>query len=89
MHAVHPVPERRPERDDGAARHRVGVAQPVEADALPRRPVVVVPRDLQRASPVVPFPRLARPLRVVRVAVVLARPVDLVDVAELYKQLEF
>jgi hypothetical protein len=82
VHAVHPVPERRPERDDGAARHRVGVAQPIEADALPGRPVVVVPRDLQRAAPVVALPGLARPLRVVRIAVVLAWPVDLVDVAE-------
>jgi hypothetical protein len=86
VHVVHPVPERGAEREHGAARHRVGVAQPVKADALPRGPVVEVPGDLQRAAAVVPLPRLARPLRVVPVAVVLARPVDLVDVAELCEQ---
>jgi hypothetical protein len=83
VHVVHPVPERGPERHHGAARHRVGVAQPVEPDALPGRAVVEVPRDLQRPAPVVALPLLARILRVPRVAVVLARAVDLVDVAEL------
>jgi hypothetical protein len=56
----------------------------VEPDALPGRAVVVeVSRDLQQPAPIVARPRLGRPLRVRRVAVVLARPVDLIDVAEL------
>jgi hypothetical protein len=82
VHVVHPEPERRLERDHGVLRHRVWVPEPVEADAFPRRPVVVVPRDLQRAAPVVLLPRGARPLRVARVAVAVGL-VDLADVAEI------
>jgi hypothetical protein len=81
VHVVHPEPERRLEGDRGVLRNNVGVAEPVEADVPPRRPVVVVPRDLQRPAPVVLLPRGARPLRVARaVGVVL---VDLADVAEI------
>ena len=81
MHVVHPEPERRLERDHGVLRHRVRVPEPVEADVPPGGPVVVVPRDLQRAAPVVLLPRRARPLPVVGVAVAVAL-VDLADVAE-------
>lgn len=83
VHVVHPVPERRLERHHGVLRHPLRVLQPVEPDALPRRPVVVVPRQLQRAAPVVPFPRGAWPLRVLLVAVVLARSVDLLRIAQM------
>ena len=81
VHVVHPEPERRLERDHGVPRHRVRVPQPVEAVVPPGGPVVVVPRDLQRAAPVVLLPRRARPLRVAPVAVVVGL-VDLADVAE-------
>ena len=83
VYVVHPEPERRLKRDDIVLRHGVRVPEPVEADGLSGRPVVVVPRDLQRAAPVVLLPRDAWPLPVVRVAVVPARAVDLVDVAEI------
>jgi hypothetical protein len=82
VHVVHPEPERRLERDHGVLRHPVGVGEPVEADVPPGGPVVVVPRDLQRAAPVVLLPRRARPLPVARVAVGVAL-VDLADVAEI------
>ena len=82
MHVVHPEPERRLERHHGVLRHRLRALQPVEADALARRPVVVVPRDLQRPTAVVLRPRGARPLWEPCVAVVVACTVDLLDVAE-------
>jgi hypothetical protein len=82
VHAVHPEPERRLERHHGVPRHPAGVPEPVEADGPPRGPVVVVPRDLQRAAPVVLLPRGARPLPLGRVAVGVAL-VDLADVAEI------
>ena len=82
VHVVHPEPERRLERDHGVLRHHVRVPQPVEADLPPGRTVVVVPRDLQRAAPVVLLPRGARPLCVARVAVG-AVLVDLAYVAEI------
>jgi hypothetical protein len=82
VHVGHPVPQRRLERHHRVLRHRLRAPQPVEADALPRRPVVVVPRELQRAAAVVLGPGGARPLREGGVAVVLARTVDLLDVAE-------
>ena len=85
MHVVHPEPERRLERDHAVLRDPVRVPEPVEADAPPRRPVVVVPRDLQRAAPVVLLPRRARPLPVAPVAVVVVL-VDLTDVAEICRR---
>ena len=86
VRAAHPGPERRLEGDHGVLRHPVRVPQQVDADALPRRPVVEVPRQLQRAAPVVLLPRGARPLPAARVAE-LVRPVDLADVAEVCCQL--
>ena len=85
VHVVHPEPERRLERHQRVLRHLLRVPQPVEADAPPRRPVVVVPRDLQRAAPVVLLPRRARPLPVAPVAVVVVL-VDLTDVAEICRR---
>jgi hypothetical protein len=82
VHVVHPEPERRLERDHGVLRHGVRVPEPVEADALSCRPVVVVPRDLQGASSVVLLPRGARPLCVARVTVGVVL-VDLANVAEI------
>uniref|UniRef100_A0A0A9GA32 Uncharacterized protein n=1 Tax=Arundo donax TaxID=35708 RepID=A0A0A9GA32_ARUDO len=83
VHVIHPEPERRLKRHHGVLRHLVRVPQPVEPDTLPRRSVVVVPRNLQRAAPVVLLPRDATPLLVGRVAVVAARPVGLLDVAHM------
>jgi len=87
VYVVHPEPERSLERNHGVLRHLVRVPEPVEADVPPCRPVVVVPRDLQRAAPVVLLPRDAWPLPVAGVAVVPTRPVDLVDVAEICRLL--
>jgi hypothetical protein len=72
----HPEPQRRPERRLGAVGHHLRVAQAVEAQRAPRRPVVEVPRQLDGAPAVVGPARVARPLRVRGVAVV-ARRADL------------
>jgi hypothetical protein len=87
VHVLHPVPERRLERQHGVLRQSVRVSQPVEAEAPPRRPVVVVPRQLQRAAPVVTLPGVARPLLLTAPVAVL-RHVDLVDVAQIWRHID-
>lgn len=49
----HPEPQRRLERHIRIARHHLRVPQPVEAQRLPRRPVVVVPGELHGSAAVV------------------------------------
>lgn len=77
----HPEPERRPERRLGAVGHHLRVAQAVEAQRPPRRPVVEVPGQLDGAPAVVGLARVARPLLVRGVAVVAPRA-DLLLIAQ-------
>ena len=78
-----PEPQRRLERNHGVPRHRLGGPQTVEADGLPRRAVVVVPRQLEWPSAVVHLVRVARVLsNSIPVAVVMIRASCLFYVAQ-------
>ena len=86
MAVVHPEPQGGLEGDDDVVGHRLRRVQAVEPDALPGGSVVVVPGELERPAAVVALPRNARPLRVVLVAVVLRRAIDLLYVAEVCRE---
>lgn len=82
-HVLHPVPESRLEGHHGVVPHRFRRIEAVEADGLPGRAIVEVPRQLDGPSPEVPFVGGAWVLCVALVTVILRRTVYLFYVAKI------